>query len=98
MGIEPIDLREIDKCASNVYEAIIASGKKARNINDERRIEYNALVATVPNTNPDDDSEDFDNPQQLKLSLDFEKRDKPHFEALKMLLDSKINYSYKTKI
>lgn len=95
MGIEPIDLRTIDNCASNVYEAIVACGKKARQINEEQRLEYNAQLTNVPNTNPDDDSEDFDNPAQLKLSLDFEKRDKPHHQSVKLLLETKLDYSYK---
>ena len=34
MGIKPIDLREIDAKAKNIYEAIIISSKRARQIND----------------------------------------------------------------
>ncbi|HRI47979.1 MAG: DNA-directed RNA polymerase subunit omega [Ignavibacteriaceae bacterium] len=97
MGIQPIDLRAIDNCAANVYEAIVACGKKARQLNEEQRLEYNSMLTTVPSSNSDDDSEDFDNPAQLKLSLDFEKRDKPHHQAVKILLQNKLEYSYKSK-
>ena len=35
MEINPIDLREIDKYASNVYEGIIVTAKRARQVNAE---------------------------------------------------------------
>jgi hypothetical protein len=98
MGLQPIDLREIDKNAANIYEAIIVSSKKARQINDEQKIEFNTLLQTVPAaTATDDDSEDFDNPAQLKISLEFEKREKPQIQALQQLLNKEIKYDYKSK-
>ena len=95
MQLEPIDLRDIDKNASNVYEAITAAAKKARTINDEQKLEFNALVSTIPATSDDDDIEVFDNPAQLKISLDFEKRKKPHHQALDQLLNGDIEFEYK---
>jgi DNA-directed RNA polymerase subunit K/omega len=97
MEIQPVDLRVIDARASNVYEAIIVASKRARNINDENKIEYNALVSTIPTSGTDDESEDIENPAQLKISLDFEKKEKPHVQAVQELLDGKIEYFYKTK-
>lgn len=96
MAIETIDLREIDKNASNVYEAIIVTGKKARQINDDRKIEFNAMLSTVPNQNLDDESEDFDNPAQSQISDQFEKRHKPHIEALNLLLEGDIKFRNKS--
>jgi len=95
MEITPINLRDIDDRAENIYEAIIAIAKRARQINDENKIELNALLSTIPQATTDDESEDIDNPAQLKISLDMEKREKPHVQALKELLDSKIDYDYK---
>lgn len=95
MEVGPIDLREIDKQAANVYEAIIVSAKRARQINDENKIAYNALLSTIPPSTTDDDSEDILNPAQLKISLDFEKKEKPHVEAVHELLDGKIDFEYK---
>jgi DNA-directed RNA polymerase subunit K/omega len=95
MEITPVDLREIDKRAANVYEAIIVSAKRARQINDDNKIAYNALVSTIPTSANDDDSEDILNPAQLKISLDFEKKEKPHIEAVNELLDGKIEFDYK---
>ncbi len=95
MEITPIDLREIDKKCANVYEAIIVSSKKARQLNDESKIEFNAMVNTIPVAGADDESEDIDNPAQLKVSLEFETREKPHIKALNDLLDGQIEFEYK---
>ena len=97
MGVTPIDLREVDKQAANVYEAIVIAAKRARQLNDEYKIEYNALVSTIPVAAGEDDAEDIQNPAQLKISLDFEKREKPHIQALDELLDGKVDFRYKGK-
>lgn len=95
MEIKPIDLREIDKVAQNVYEGIIISADRARQINNENKIEFNALLSTIPETTTDDENEDIDNPAQLKISLDLESKDKPHVQALNEFLDGKVEYKYK---
>lgn len=95
MQINPIDLRDLDKHAANIYEAIIVASKRARQINTENKIEFNALLSTIPIAQSEDESEDLDNPAQLKISLDFEKRQKPHHQALNELLDGKVEFEYK---
>lgn len=97
MGIDPVDLRVIDEKAANIYEGIIVVSKKARKINDENKIEFNALISTIPTTGTDDDTEDIENPAQLKVALDFDKKEKPHIQALRELLDGKIEFRYKNK-
>jgi DNA-directed RNA polymerase subunit K/omega len=96
MSVKPIDLRKIDEVTANVYEGIIVASKRARQINNENKIEFNALVGTIPTTSSEDDSEDIENPAQLKISLEFEKREKPHIQALDELLEGKIQYKYKS--
>lgn len=95
MQTKPIDLREIDKCADNIYEAIIVSSLRSRQINDEIKIEFNALLSTIPESTTDEESEDIDNPAQLKISQDMEKRKKPHIQALDELLKDETKYKYK---
>jgi DNA-directed RNA polymerase subunit K/omega len=98
MNIEPIDLRIIDKEASNVYEAVIVSAKRARQVNDEQKMEFNALLSTVvPQTSTEEEGEDIQNPAQLKMALELETREKPQIQAIKELLDGKIEYAYKNK-
>jgi DNA-directed RNA polymerase subunit K/omega len=95
MEITPIDLREIDKRAGNVYEAIIVTAKRARQINSENKIEFNALLNTIPEAATDDETEDIDNPAQLKIALEMEQRPKPHLQALNEFLDGKIEFDFK---
>lgn len=91
MAIKPIDLREIDKRAANVYEAIVVCAKRARMINDENRLEFNTYLNTMVDQE-EDEFDDRDNSEQIKISLEFEKRPKPHEVALKELLDGKLKY------
>jgi DNA-directed RNA polymerase subunit K/omega len=95
MNVEPVDLRIIDERAANIYEALIITAKRARQINDEYKMEYNALVSTIPTSTTDDDSEDIENPIQLKIALELENHEKPHLQALNELLEGKIQFDYK---
>ena len=95
MEINPIDLREIDEKAGNVYEAIIVTAKRARQLNSENKIEFNALLSTIPEATTDDENEDIDNPAQLKIALEMEQRRKPHLQALNEFLDGKVDYDFK---
>ena len=95
MEITPIDLRDIDKRAGNVYEAIIVAAKRARQVNSENKIEFNALLQTIPEATTDDESEDIDNPAQLKIALEMEQREKPHLQALNEFLEGKIDFDFK---
>ena len=96
MGITPVDLREIDKNAANVYEAIVIAARRARIINDAQRIEFRGMLDSLPE-NTSDDGEDLDNPDQSRISREFEKRDKPHLQALGQLLDGKIKSEYRDR-
>lgn len=96
MQIEPVDLRRIDEVASNTYEAVIICAKEGRRINEEVRLEYSSLINTIPSKGLEDDSEDIENPDQLKVSLEFEKRPKPHLNALHKLLGGNLEYRYKS--
>jgi len=95
MQIEPIELRTFDEKAANIYEAIIVSSKRARQINDENKIEFNALISTIPTVASEDENEDIENPAQLKIALDMEAREKPQTQAIKELLNGEIDYDYK---
>lgn len=95
MNISPIDLRAIDERAENVYEAIIVAAKRARQVNADNKVEFNALLNTIPVSGSDDEAEDVTNPAQLKMALEYEKRPKPHLQALNELLDGEVKFKYK---
>ena len=95
MAINPVDLRAIEEKAGNVYKAIIVCSKRSRQLNRENKIEFNALLSTIPESTTDDESEDVDNPAQLKIALDLEKREKPHIQSLHKFLDGDLEYEFK---
>ena len=94
MGIKAIDLRKIEARTNNIYEAVVVAGKRARQINDENRLEFNQLVSTmIPSV--EDEFEERINPDQEKISLKFEKREKPHIRALNELIEGMLEYRYR---
>jgi len=97
MQINPVDLRVIDQRCANIYEAIIVASNRARQLNSENKINYTAQLSTIPTTGNDDDSEDIQNPVQMKIALEFEKIPKPQVLAVQELVAGKIEYYYKTK-
>jgi len=96
MAIQPRDLGKIKERVPNLYEAVIVAAKRARKINDDIRLEFNSLVGTM-NAGHEEEFEDRENPEQLKLSLEFEKREKPHIQAIKELIDDGIEHRYKSE-
>ena len=94
MAITPIDLRQLEAKTNNLYEAVVVAGKRARQINEDNRLEFNQLVSTmIPVV--EDDFEERGNPDQEKISLQFEKREKSHLVALDELLENKFEYRYR---
>lgn len=94
MAIKPIDLRLLDKKVNNIYEAVVIAAKRARQINDENRLEFNQIISTIVPA-IEDEFEERGNPDQEKYSLQFEKKEKSHLVALDELINSEFEYRYK---
>lgn len=94
MAIKPLSLSKIKANASNLYEAVVVAAKRARKINDDTKLEFTTLLNTIT-AGREEEFEDRENPEQLKLSLEFEKREKPHIQAILELQDGKVEYRYK---
>jgi DNA-directed RNA polymerase subunit K/omega len=97
MPIRPIDLDLFISKAKNVHEAIVAASKRARQVNEETKIEFNQRVEMFAPKLEVEGEENEVNPDQLKVSLEFEKRPKPTDTALEELLDGKLEWRYKEK-
>lgn len=96
MAIKTLEIRELEAKAANVYEAIVVLSKRSRQINEETKIEFQQRIenlVALPG-NPDE-VEDIANPDQLKVSLEFEKRPKPTEEAIDELMSNQIEHRYK---
>ena len=96
MPINPINLRKVEAHAKNIYEAVIVAAKRARQINDENRLEFNTQLSTIiPSI--EDEFEERGNPDQERISLGYEKREKSHLRALNELMDGDINFRYRNE-
>lgn len=97
MPIKPIDIEELTSKAKNIHEAIVAMSKRSRQVNEEMKIEFNRRVDELAPKieNPENPEEVEINPDQLKVSLEFERRPKPTDVALDELMHSKLEWRYK---
>jgi len=94
MPLKPIDLEIFNRPGMNVHESIVAASKRARQINEEIKIEFNQRVELVTTKTESEADEDI-NPDQLKIALEFEKRPKPTNVALDELMQGKLKWRYK---
>jgi DNA-directed RNA polymerase omega subunit len=94
MEVRPVNISKIIERTNNLYEAVIVAARRARQINDQNKLEYNQLAASLLPA-PDDEFDDRANPDLVKVSLEFEKRPKPSQLALKELLTTGIKYRTK---
>ncbi|HET6272444.1 MAG TPA: DNA-directed RNA polymerase subunit omega [Bacteroidota bacterium] len=97
MPIKPLNIQIFTDTAKNVHEAIVAASKRARQINEETKIEFNQRVEMFATKTESENEENDINPDQLKISLEFEKRPKPTDVSLDELLSDKLEWRYKEK-
>ncbi len=103
MAVKPIAMHEFLAQAGNIYEAIIVAAKRSRQIHDDMKIELSQQLETLKALNatpePEDDTEvTIANPDQLKISLEFEKRPKPTELAINEVKEKKVPYRYKEHV
>lgn len=94
MEARPVNISTIIGKTNNLYEAVIVAARRARQINDQNKLEYNQLAGALLPA-PDDEFDDRANPDLVKVSLEFEKKPKPSQLALNELLTEGIKYRFK---
>lgn len=98
MPLKPIDLEYFNQTGKNVHECIVAASKRARQINDDIKIEFNQRVELVTIKTESETEENDINPDQLKISLEFEQRPKPPDTALEQLLDDSLQWKFRERV
>jgi DNA-directed RNA polymerase subunit K/omega len=93
MAIKKIDLKEFEKNAENVYEAVVIASRRARQINDESKIELSQRLEPVIAMETEDDT--IMNQDKLNISLEFEKRTKPTQDAVDEMMQDKLSFRYR---
>ncbi len=96
MGLKPIDIRQLDVVSGNAYEGILVASRRARQISDERKVEFSQRLEGIKQIQESLEEDEKVNPEQVELSKEFDKLQKPTEEALSELLDSKLVYRYKS--
>ena len=102
MSVKPIPMQEFTGKVGNIYEAIVATSKRSRQIHDDMKIELAQRLETIKaltmTTEAEEDLEvTTTNPDQLKISLEFEQRPKPTEIALDEVGARKVTFRYKEK-
>ena len=99
MPLKPVDMEKFISNVTNIYEAIAIASKRARQVHDSIKIELRQRIETLnqlsTTTEAEDEMETAVNPDQLKISLEFEKRPKSTDVALDDLTQENIEWRYK---
>jgi len=99
VSVKPVNLEGVVQDTEGIYEAIVIASKRARQIHQESKIELNQRLETLAQlTVTVDAEEEIDvtaNPDQLKISLEFEQRPKPTEVALNEMGEKKFGWRYK---
>ena len=98
MAIRPIEIEEMSNKAENIYEAIVVMSKRARQINEEMKIEFNQRIEMLQSKifEPEDESDQPQtNPDQILIAREFEQRQKPPEVAIGELESDKLTFRYK---
>ena len=98
MPIRPLDIEYLTGKAENIYEAIVVLLKRARQINEEMKIEFNQRIEMLQSRifEPEEETEQPQtNPDQILVAKEFEVRSKPTEQSIDELLNGKLTYRYK---
>jgi DNA-directed RNA polymerase subunit K/omega len=110
MSVKPVDLKKIQEIAGNTYEAIVIIAKRARQINDERKIMFNQRIEELKALKSQQEGEEsprhledeeFSQPktstEQLQIAKEFEQMPKPADQAIQEYLDGKLTWNYEKR-
>ncbi|MBA4311961.1 MAG: DNA-directed RNA polymerase subunit omega [Chlorobiaceae bacterium] len=98
MPIKPLDIEKLSNQAENVYEAIVVLLKRARQINEEVKIEFNQRIEMLQTKvfEPEEETDQPQtNPDQILIAQEFEKRPKPTEMAIQELMEKHLVHRYK---
>jgi hypothetical protein len=100
MPVKPIDLDTLKEVSSSLYEGIVIMGKRARQLNEDLKIQYNQRIeqlAAQPISDHEEGEEGI-NPDQIVISMEFEKLPKPGELSLNEFVQKEITYRYKEEV
>jgi DNA-directed RNA polymerase omega subunit len=90
MPIKPLEIEDIESKAGNIYEAVVIAAKRARQINDEEKLEYSQRIQPIIEQEVEDES--VVSKDKQNVSLDFEVRKKNTERGLEELMSEKLEF------
>lgn len=91
MAIKTIDTEALADKVGNLYEAVVILSKRARQIATHQKAELDTKLSYFEDFGLEPD-ELRTNEDQLRISLEYEKRPKPTESAIKEMFDDEIYY------
>lgn len=78
-----------ESAKGSIYQSIIAMGFRARQINDQIKLELTDRMSSIVISQDETEGSNFD---QLSISREFDRLPKPTFMAMKEISDDKITF------
>lgn len=91
--VNPVEVKMKASEQGSLYEAIVALGLRARQINDQIREQYQARIADLAEV----EDESVTNYDRLAISREFDQIPKPTFLAMKEMFEDKLRWWYPPK-
>lgn len=85
--VNPVAVRIQASEKGSIYEAITAMGMRARQINDDIKMQ---LQARMQHIDPLEDETEYGNYDQMQISKEFDKIPKPTFLSMKEMFEKKL--------
>ncbi len=86
--VNPVVVRMQESAKGSIYESIVAMGLRARQVNDQIKVQITERLADVIT---DGDETEGPNADQIAISKEFDRIAKPTFIAMREMLDGKID-------
>jgi DNA-directed RNA polymerase subunit K/omega len=86
----PVAVRIAASDNGSIYEAITAMGMRARQINDDMKVQ---LQARMQHIDPLEDESEYGNYDQLQISKEFDRLPKPTFIAMREMHENDLEYT-----
>lgn len=87
--VNPIEVRMKESSRGSIYQAIVAMGIRARQINSDIKEEIKERMEDII---PTSDETEVANTDQINISREFEVMPKPSFMAMKEMFDDDLTF------
>ncbi len=92
MAIRTIDTADLAEQVGNLYEATVILSRRARQVATHTKAELDTKLSYFEDFSLEPTDETRSNEDQLRVSLEYERRDKPTEVAIREMLNDEIYY------